>query len=73
MQDNEKTTNMKGNEMENEIRKLASAEWKSLDEEMKQKWKQQAFSEWEKSGGKEKARLEKLRLKKQKLHFDLHP
>jgi hypothetical protein len=67
MQDNEKTTNMKGNEMENEIRKLASAEWKSLDEEMKQKWKQQAFSEWEKSGGKEKARLEKLRLKKQKL------
>jgi len=63
MQDNEKST-LKGNEWEREIRKLASVEWKSFDDEIKQKWKEWAISEWEKSGGTEKSHFEQLRLEK---------
>jgi hypothetical protein len=63
VEQNKKET-MSGSEIEREVKKIASTEWKSFDEKMKQHWKEQAIAEWEKNGGKKKAQLEQQRLKR---------
>ena len=42
---------MSGGEIERELKKLASTEWKTFNDEMKQHWKEQAIVEWEENGG----------------------
>jgi len=59
-----KSGTMSGGEIEREIKKMASTEWKSFDDKMKQHWKEEAIAEWEKNGGKKKAHLEQQRLKR---------
>eukprot|EP00536_Pseudo-nitzschia_multiseries_P011871 jgi/Psemu1/260181/estExt_Genewise1Plus.C_4290011 len=63
LEDNKNAT-MTGGEIEREMKRLASSQWKSFGDDMKQHWKGQAIAEWEKNGGKEKALLEKQRLKR---------
>lgn len=55
---------MTGADIEREIKKMASAEWKTFDDKAKQEWKELAVAEWEKNGGKKKAALEEQRLKR---------
>lgn len=43
------------------VKAAASIEWRSFDKSMKQHWKDLAYAEWEKNGGKEKALLEQER------------
>lgn len=50
-----------GIDLKREIQRLASSHWKELDAEKKKYWKKQAIEEWERNGGKEKARLEEER------------
>ena len=59
-----KNGSMTGGEIEREIKKMASTEWKSFDDAMKQHWKELAVAEWGKNGGKKKAALEQQRLKR---------
>jgi hypothetical protein len=51
-----------GIELKREIQKLASSHWNPLGPQEKQKWKDKAMKGWVKNGGKEKARLEEVRL-----------
>ena len=60
MKDKEKRS-LVGTRLECEMKKLASAEWKLLDPDVKENWKERAIKEWEKNGGREKARLEQER------------
>ncbi len=55
---------MTGADIEREIKKMASAEWKTYDDKAKDHWKELAVAEWEKNGGKKKAALEQQRQKK---------
>jgi hypothetical protein len=55
---------MTGLALERELKKLASADWKSYTQEVKNHWKEQAHEEWKKNGGEEKARLEAQRIKR---------
>lgn len=55
---------LSGIELKREIQKLASIHWKSLDQESKEEWKAKAIEDWEKNGGREKAKLELQRVKK---------
>ena len=55
---------MSGGEIEREIKKEASMEWKTFNDKTKQYWKEQAIADWEKNGGKKKANLEQQRLKR---------
>lgn len=57
-----KAAQLSGLALESELKKLASAEWKTLSPEEKETWKSRAFDEWKKNGGVEKARLEAARL-----------
>jgi hypothetical protein len=63
MKDKEKRT-LVGTRLECETKKLASAEWKLLDPDVKENWKERAINEWETNGGREKARLEQERLER---------
>jgi hypothetical protein len=47
--DDEDKTTATGAELKREIQKLASAHWKSLDAEAKERWKAKAFADWEKN------------------------
>jgi hypothetical protein len=58
------SANLSGLALECELKKLASAEWKTLTREEKQNWKAQAYDEWKRHGGEERARLEAERLEK---------
>ena len=51
-----------GIDLKRAIQKLASIHWKELDAEKKQYWKDRAIKDWERKGGKEKARLEEERV-----------
>eukprot|EP00934_Nitzschia_sp_Nitz4_P006918 Nitzschia sp. Nitz4//scaffold41_size133979//27876//35172//NITZ4_003333-RA/size133979-snap-gene-0.98-mRNA-1//1//CDS//3329551428//6908//frame0 len=53
-----------GMELKREIQKLASTYWNSLDSAAKESWKEKAFEDWEKAGGREKAKLEEQRQKR---------
>jgi len=59
-----KNGSMTGADIEREIKKMASAEWKTYDDKAKDHWKELAVAEWEKNGGKKKAALEQQRLKR---------
>jgi hypothetical protein len=52
-----------GIDLKREIQKFASKQWNELDAEKKSYWKEEAILDWEKNGGREKARLEEERLK----------
>jgi len=56
-------TDLNGLELQHAMMKVASSCWQALSDDTKQYWKDQAVSEWEKNGGREKARLEAERLK----------
>eukprot|EP00804_Cyclotella_cryptica_P023246 CCRYP_000433-RA/>CCRYP_000433-RA protein AED:0.02 eAED:0.02 QI:325/1/1/1/1/1/5/149/3140 len=43
------------------VNKEASLAWSNLSDEEKQSWKKKAIADWEKNGGKEKAKLEEER------------
>ena len=45
------------------INKKASNAWSNFSEEEKEVWKKKSIADWKKNGGKEKARLEKERLR----------
>ena len=59
-----KNGSMTAADIEREIKKMASAEWKTFDDKTKQDWKAKAIADWEKNGGKKKAALEQQRLKR---------
>ncbi|KAL3921197.1 MAG: hypothetical protein SGILL_002873 [Bacillariaceae sp.] len=50
--------------LERDLKKMASIEWKSYSQEVKDHWKKQAHDEWKKNGGEEKARLEAQRVER---------
>lgn len=51
LDDDEDKKSLTGAELKREVQKLASAHWKSLDEDAKASWKVKAFEEWERNGG----------------------
>ena len=59
---NEADGRLTGIELKKLIQKEASIHWKALDAEAKKRWKDQATREWERNGGREKARLEEERI-----------
>ncbi|KAL3919748.1 MAG: hypothetical protein SGILL_003598 [Bacillariaceae sp.] len=53
-----------GRAFESALKKVASEEWKTLTQDVKDHWKEQSIDDWKKNGGEEKARLEAERVKR---------
>ena len=63
MIDQEHGPELKGLERSQAINKAASRAWGNLTEDEKEVWKKKSIADWKKNGGKEKAKLEKERLR----------
>lgn len=61
---------LKGLEFSQEVNKAASRAWSNLTDEEKMSWKNKSIADWEKSGGKEKAKEEAERQRELKKRTD---